>query len=399
MPRRKRTSGRGSVRERAGGSASAARLSNRIRERREELGLSQEALADLVGVSRQAIIAIEGGRQVPSTLLGLRLARALRTQVDRLFSLSAGEGLSARLAPLPDERRGAAGGKAGGGASRVVVGEVRGRWVAHRLPPDPTLAADGVLAASVSARTGIVRSFASPDLLRRNVLVAGCAPLLGALAHRVGRTYADAQATWIPATSHRALDLLEAGLVHVAGIHFARDTSGVDNLDAIRSRFPGERMLVANLTRWRQGLVVAPGNPLAIRNAAGILRGGIKVARREEGAAAHKLLTSLLAREGAESQMLSGPFAGGHVEVAQLVRCGAADVGVAIESVALAAGLGFVPLTEERFDLVAPADAAGSAPVSRLFEALADPSFRAEVAHLPGYDAELAGHVTTVEAT
>ncbi|MEX2048719.1 MAG: substrate-binding domain-containing protein [Gemmatimonadota bacterium] len=370
-------------------------LTNRIRAHREELGLSQQALADVVGVSRQAIIAIEAGRQVPSTSLGLRLARALRRTVEELFSLSSSDGLPARLAPPPAERRGAG---PTSDEARVVVGEVRGKWVAHRIPPDPTLAADGWVAAAVSARTGVVRPLADTEQLRRNVIVSGCAPLLGALVQRVGRRFVDARATWIHAGSHRSLEMLEAGLVHVAGIHLSRETSGEDNLAAIRARFPGERMLVVNLTRWRQGFVVRPGNPLAIRNAAGVLRPGLKIVRREEGASAHKLLMMLLAREGVDSPSISGPFAGGHAEVAQLVRCGAADVGVAIESVALAAGLGFVPLTEERFDLVVPASVAESGPVSRLLESLGDPAFKTEMGHLPGYDADLVGHVTTVDA-
>jgi molybdate-binding protein len=157
-------------------------------------------------------------------------------------------------------------------------------------------------------------------------------------------------------------------------------------------------MLVVNLTRWRQGLVLAPGNPLGILSASAILRPDLKLAMREEGSAAHKLLTTLLAREGADRLVLRGPFASGHVEVAQLVRCGAADVGVAIESVALAAGLDFVPLTEERFDLVAVASVAEAAPVARLIDALDDAGFRAETAQLPGYDLEISGHVTTLEA-
>jgi putative molybdopterin biosynthesis protein len=371
-------------------------LSNRIRPRREALGLSQQALADLVGVSRQAVIGIEGGRQVPSTALALRLARALRCTIDELFSLGGGEELSARLAPPPPDRRGAPASASEG--TRVAVGEVRGAWVAHRLPADPTLAADGLLAESGRAPAGLVRPLGDIEQLRRNVIVSGCAPLLGALAQRVGRRCADARATWIHAGSHRALALLEAGLVHVAGIHLTAATAGQDNLGAIRAHFPGERMLVVNLTRWRQGFVVSPGNPLAIRNAAGVLRPGLKIVRREEDASAHKLLTRLMTREGVEHPMISGPLAGGHVEVAQMVRCGAADVGVAIESVALAAGLGFVPLTEERFDLVVPAALADTAPVARLLEALEDPAFKREMEHLPGYDTDLVGHVTTVEA-
>ncbi|MCA9712564.1 MAG: helix-turn-helix domain-containing protein, partial [Myxococcales bacterium] len=48
-----------------------------LRPRRVARGLSQSALADRVGVSRQALVAIEAGRQVPSTALALHLARAL----------------------------------------------------------------------------------------------------------------------------------------------------------------------------------------------------------------------------------------------------------------------------------------------------------------------------------
>ena len=80
------------------------------------------------------------------------------------------------------------------------------------------------------------------------------------------------------------------------------------------------------------------------------------------------------------------------------MRSGYADVGIAIESAALAEGLDFVPLAEERFDLVVAQDTASRPPVSRLIETLDDPDFRAEVEHLPGYDGSLSGEVTTVEA-
>ena len=91
-------------------------------------------------------------------------------------------------------------------------------------------------------------------------------------------------------------------------------------------------------------------------------------------------------------------MASGHTDVAALVACGAADVGVAIEGVALALGLGFVPLVEERFDLVVPGEVADEPRVARLLETLEDPNFRADAENLPGYDTELCGHVTTLEA-
>lgn len=364
-------------------------LDNAVRQHRDRSGLSQQALGDLVGVSRQAIIAIEGGKQVPSTSVSLRLARALRCGVEDLFSLSSGAGLAVRLAPTE------AGSPAG---ARVALAEIDGKWAAHRLPPDASVAADGIVTAEVSQRTALVTPLTDVVHLRRNVLVSGCAPILGALAQRVGGRFSDARATWLPASSHRSLDLLEQGLVQVAGLHFPSLPRGEDNVSAVRHRFPDRRMIVVNLTRWRQGLIVPAGNPLAIRSGADLLRRGLQLARREEGSGAHALVQRLLREQGADNARLPGPFAAGHAEIAQLVRCGAADFGVGIESVALAAGLDFVPLDEERFDLVVPADIAETAPVVRLLEMIDDPAFRTEMAQLPGYDGALSGQATTLDA-
>ncbi|MCA9550569.1 MAG: substrate-binding domain-containing protein, partial [Myxococcales bacterium] len=235
-----------------------------------------------------------------------------------------------------------------------------------------------------------------PEALTRNVLVAGCAPLLGAVAQRVGSRFFDARVTWLLVSSRRALDLLGDELVHVAGLHLSDPITGEGNVSAVRQRFEGRRMLVVNLTRWRQGLVVAPGNPKRIRDVQDILRPRLRLAAREEGAGATKLLQRLLGDRGAPKP--AGRLAAGHEDVARRVQCGAADVGVAIEGVALAAGLGFIPLAEERFDLVLPAELAERGPVRRLLEALDDPAFRAQVSHLPGYDGAICGHVSTVEA-
>lgn len=66
---------------------SAERLTNRLKVERAERNLTQQALADMIGTTRKSINAIEMERMVPSTLLALKLARALDTPVERLFSL------------------------------------------------------------------------------------------------------------------------------------------------------------------------------------------------------------------------------------------------------------------------------------------------------------------------
>jgi len=62
-------------------------LGNRLRDLRAERDLTQAALAEMVGVSRKTINTVENGVFIPSTLLALRLARALGCPVETIFSL------------------------------------------------------------------------------------------------------------------------------------------------------------------------------------------------------------------------------------------------------------------------------------------------------------------------
>ena len=63
-------------------------LANRLHELRTKRGLTQAELAEKVGVSRKTINTVENGIFIPSTVLALRLARALGTSVETLFSLA-----------------------------------------------------------------------------------------------------------------------------------------------------------------------------------------------------------------------------------------------------------------------------------------------------------------------
>ncbi len=63
------------------------RLANRLKEKRGELGLTQAELAEACGVTRKTVNTVENGVFVPSTLLGLKLARALGCPVESLFRI------------------------------------------------------------------------------------------------------------------------------------------------------------------------------------------------------------------------------------------------------------------------------------------------------------------------
>lgn len=372
----------GSIRPSSAPPMIEADLRSDLRRLRTAAGLSQSELAQRVGVSRQALIAIEGGRQVPSTALALLLARALRCSVEDLFTLPSRAGIAATFAPGARE------------AGRVAVGRVDGRWAAHALPSE-ALPADGLVTGPSE-----IEPLVDPDRLSSNVLVAGCAPLIGVAAGRLGLRHRDARATWIPAGSGRSLALLEEGLVHLAGLHLVDVDVPGGHASLVRDRFPDRSITIIGLTRWRQGIVTAAGNPLDVRSVEDLRRPDVRFARREAGAGAQRLVERLLAAAPDEAGPWSrGPLASGHVEVGRLVRWGVVDAGIAIESVALAEGLNFVPLAEERFDLVVPSARLDLPHVARLVDLLGQRAFRDEAGRVPGYDVSGSGHAETVEAT
>lgn len=66
-------------------------MKNRIRVKRAELRMTQQQLAEVIGVSRQTIHAIENGRFIPSTVLALKIARLFRKPVETIFQLEESE--------------------------------------------------------------------------------------------------------------------------------------------------------------------------------------------------------------------------------------------------------------------------------------------------------------------
>lgn len=64
-------------------------MKNRIRVERAEVRMTQQQLADAIGVSRQTANAIETGRFVPSTVLALKIARLFGKPVEAIFLLEA----------------------------------------------------------------------------------------------------------------------------------------------------------------------------------------------------------------------------------------------------------------------------------------------------------------------
>lgn len=204
----------------------------------------------------------------------------------------------------------------------------------------------------------------------------------------------------LPEGSEAGLSRLRLGEVVAAGIHLHR-LDGDDeraNMEAVAAA-PGlqDAVLIAFAQR-EQGLVVAPGNPLALSDIASIAAREARLALRPNGAGAQLLLLALFARAGLTFNAFTTvkPVCPTGPDIAQAVRSGRGDCGIATRSVAQAAGLGFVPLTWERFDLALRQRDYFLPGPQALFGFMRTAAFRERAAELGGYDISQAGAVRLV---
>lgn len=143
-----------------------------------------------------------------------------------------------------------------------------------------------------------------------------------------------------------------------------------------------------------QGLLVAPGNPLGLTSMGDVLDKKVRLVIRPAGAGAQQLLLALLKREGATlAEVATTLEAPTGPDIAQAIRAGHGDCGVATRAVAAAAGLDFVPLQLERFDLLMRQRDAFRPPLQKLLKLLASAAFAARAAELGGLDVSDAGNV------
>jgi molybdate-binding protein/DNA-binding XRE family transcriptional regulator len=370
---------------------------NRLRGLREARGLTQIALAERVSISRQSLSAIEAGRADPSVSLALRLASTLECRVEDLFA----------AAPVTEQLRAVKAGTAvpvRGTPTRLALAFLRERWVAHPLavgePSALQYAADGLSLGRAGEHGSRIRV----ELLhpaaeaKETVVLLGCAPALGLLVQRLNRSKGAGRFLWLERTSTAALDGLRRGFAHVAGVHMADGASAHANVPAVRRHVPRARLTLVTLARWQAGLVLRAGNPLRVRGVGDLARPRLRLAGREPGAGARLLLEQRLrAAKLAPARLLRAALElHGHLQVAQAVALGAADVGVAIEHAAIAHGLAFEPLAEERFDLVLPYALLQDARIARMLDVLTGAAFRRELDALGGYDTSECGRTVAV---
>lgn len=342
----------------------------RVREARVAAGWTQAELARRAGLSRAQVSAIETERSAPSVIAALALARTLGTSVELLFGRVTGEGASPWAWPPVRP------------ASRFWLADVAGE--VRRYPVEPTglglVPHDGV---GESVQRAIDDAGALPE---RTLVLAGCDPAVGLLAAGLSRDFGVRLLPFVRA-SRRALELLRDGRVAVAGLHLGRTSD--ENLAAARA-VVGDDVHLLRLTRWEEGIALSPG--IAPRSPRALRRRALRWVGREEGSGARSCLDELF--EGAwESEAGSMPRASDHRGVAEAIRAGWAQAGVCVRLAADEAGLHFVPLRREAYDLCYPARLADDPRIRALRAAVRARRLRRALGELPGYEATGTGNL------
>ena len=371
-----------------GRGVSSPNLISRLRAFRVVKGLSQQDLAQQVGLTRQAIGSIESGQYIPNTAVALRLAQVLSCRVEELFVLAdADSAITVDLAATSLAE-----------AGRLAVVNVRGRWIGYPLSAGREIQEGFVSANGIRDESGAgtrARLLGSPEDIERSALLLGCDPSLGILNYHLARWHSAGNLLWLSMASQPALDALAQGEAHLVGSHLRDPASGAYNVPQARRALGRNGGLVVAFARWEQGFVVAPGNPHAIRAAADLARPGIRTINREPGAGSRALLDELLAQADVPPEIVTGydHSVSSHLAVARAVVSGAAHVGVGLEAVARAFGLDFVPLATVHFDLIIPRDHLAHPTIAMLLDHLQSQALRADLRTLPGYDVDLLGTV------
>jgi len=374
---------------------------NRLREYRLGVGLSQGDLASRVEITRQALYAIEMNQYLPGTEVALKLATILGCTVEDLFSIEVREEIIE--ADWVGNRQVAQ------DSPRVKVASVGGRVLAKPVSDfgsilNYTIPADGIQLGlgskpsrvSSSSNRIYVRLLKSLQDIERQIVVAGCDPAIFLAGEHIRQHGGNASVLGWGMGSLAALQTLKRGEVHVAGIHVVDHRSGTYNLPFLRRYLKGHHVTVVRFAAWEEGLLIPKGNPKKVCGIEDLARSSIRLINREQGAGARFLLDHLLAESGIPSKKICGyeTQSFSQLELGRSIAEGKADVGIGVQAIGYLYDLDFIPLQEERYDLVIPTKYLHSHPGMQMFlDALVTRGFRQEIEALGGYDTKEIGKI------
>jgi DNA-binding XRE family transcriptional regulator len=326
-----------------------------LRDRRLECGLTQTQLASRAGVSRQLVAAVEAGHNAPAVDSALRLAQALGTTVEDLFSPPMPSVTPALGGELPDD-------------TPLRVGRVGDQIVAAGLPDHGTAGPvwatpDGI------AYEGKLRLF--PNASPAGLVLAGCDPALG-VADAMLRGLGSRSLLAISTATGTALDALRNGRVHAAVVH------------GLEGQLPEPPVAVSrvHLASWFVGLAVPAKQ--GRRALDSVLTSMTQIAQRDPAAASQQALQRALDKAGVTTSP-RGPRVDGHIDAARtasLLNCAA----ITTEAAAHAFELSFLPIEQHTVQIWLAERWLDHPAADALGNLISSTAFTQRISQIRGYD-------------
>ena len=292
---------------------------------------------------------------------------------------------------------------------RVSLGKVGERVVATPLSGGAgvlmsLVKADGIVTiprfseGHHAGETVTVELLRSPRVIEQTIVAIGSHDMtLDLLADQLQRRNPTLRLSSAHVGSIGGLLALQRGEAHLAGSHLLDEESGEYNVRYLREMLveQGVPVVLLGFVDRVQGLMVPRGNPKRIQDLDDLLRGDVVFVNRQRGAGTRVLLDYKLKQRQINPRQIQGydrqEYT--HLAVAAAVASGAADCGLGILAAARALGLDFVPLFDERYDLVIPTPYYESRLLQPLLSLIRDPEFAHSVEALGGYGTSQMGKI------
>ena len=282
---------------------------------------------------------------------------------------------------------------------RVHIAEIDGRFIASPLPRGAgnittMVRADGIIRVGAMSE-GLKKGDTVPavilkptaDILNSVMIVGSHDVSLDLVSSLMGRFRLPISLASVNVGSLGGIMALKNDECHLAGSHLLDEKTGLYNVPAIKRYLKDRDISLVTLAHRMQGLIVKKGNPLNIRKIEDLMREDVVFVNRQRGSGTRILLDYLLIQGGLRASDIAGydreEFT--HMNVAVRVASGRADCGLGIQAAATALDLDFIPVEEERYDLIIPTRHRTHPGVASLLEVIVSSEFINRLESLGGY--------------
>jgi excisionase family DNA binding protein len=273
-------------------------------------------------------------------------------------------------------------------SKRIPSTRVTGKWVFPKKLVDDWI--------DSSAKSGLEQARQKSKRMEGALLASGSNdPILDMLQTYMKKSYPEFYIFSSNTGSTEGLKALNKGYTDIAWSHLLEPKTGEYNIPFLPTYLPDVQPVVVNLFYRDLGFIVASKNPLGIRGFEDLAQKEIRFINRQKGSGTRVLLDYYLKRVQLSASKIKGyeKEAYTHFEVGLSILSKEADVGIATIAISKLLGLSFIPITQERFDMILSKSTFFERGIQAFIEVLNSEGFRNRVARLGNYDFKSSGKI------